>query len=332
MRCLFISPHLDDAVFSCAARIRRRVESGAEVTVATVFTHARPRSAAAVHYAARRAEDRAALRQLGAHPRWLGLLDAPGRSPYYDSFRRIVLGVATGDWPQIHGVRRRLVQLLHELAPDEVYLPLGVGTHIDHRLVFSAAKALPFRGPQFFYEDQPYAGVRHAVAFRLATLGLAPGPGAMIAPARDRAGLMRQFVQSFRRAAYVRRYLPPGGERRACEAVLRHLWVLPAHAAESWHSEMDLARAADEPRLLAALYAYVSQARLFLGPPRRFASASRVQARAFDADAWRVERYWKPAPMRQAMPRLSLPAPETGRTPGGPARGRGYSANRKSQA
>src|SRR5688572_21800222 len=135
---LFVSPHLDDAVFSCAARILREVATGAEVTVATVFSHVRRRSAQAADYIARRAEDREALRLLGAKPRWIGLLDAPSRNPFYASFRRIVFETAPSDANQVDIVREELDSLVADLAPDVIYLPLGVGTHIDHRLVFAA--------------------------------------------------------------------------------------------------------------------------------------------------------------------------------------------------
>ena len=140
---LFISPHLDDAVFSCAVRILREVESGSSVIVATVFRRGRGPASTLREYAERREEDRRALALLGAKPLWLGLSDAPSRNPFYNTFSRIVLGTASADVDHIQIVRTRIKGLLDELKPDAIYLPLGVGTHIDHRLVFAAGAGLP---------------------------------------------------------------------------------------------------------------------------------------------------------------------------------------------
>src|ERR1700690_3085189 len=109
-KVLFVSPHLDDAVFSCAARILREVDGGTDVTVATVFSHARPRSPMRREYVARQEEDRIALGLLGAKPLWLGLLDAPCRSPFYNSFQRIVLETAPGDGEFVQVVRTRIAR------------------------------------------------------------------------------------------------------------------------------------------------------------------------------------------------------------------------------
>ncbi len=50
------------------------------------------------------------------------------------------------------------------LRPRNVYLPLGVGGHVDHRLCRSAARALRSLGiAVFLYEDLPYAAQPGAV-------------------------------------------------------------------------------------------------------------------------------------------------------------------------
>src|SRR5215216_7667166 len=113
-KILFLSPHLDDAVFSCATRILRESETGADVIVATVFSHARRRSPQWSEYVTRREEDQRALHLLGARPRWLGLLDAPWRNPFYNSFRRIVLETAPKDKEYAAIVHRELSHLIDE--------------------------------------------------------------------------------------------------------------------------------------------------------------------------------------------------------------------------
>jgi hypothetical protein len=38
-----------------------------------------------------------------------------------------------------------------------VFAPLAIGNHVDHQLVFWAARSLPPRYGALFYEDYPYA-------------------------------------------------------------------------------------------------------------------------------------------------------------------------------
>src|SRR5205823_11798994 len=120
---------LDDCVFSCAARILREVQTGAAVTVATVFSDGRGRPSNRRQYVVRREEDRRALGLLGAKALWLGLLDAPYRNPFSNSFKRIVLEMVPDDEDYIQIVRAEIENLLDKTNPDAIYLPLGVGTH-----------------------------------------------------------------------------------------------------------------------------------------------------------------------------------------------------------
>ena len=269
---LVLSPHLDDAVFSCPGRIMHEVENGNRVVVATVFSHGES------GYAERRAEDEAAVRQLGAEARWLGLLDAPSRSPFYDGFQRIIFDSAPAD------AAPELESLCQELQPTIIYCPLAVGGHVDHRLTFDAVTCLSSRWPRCFYEERPYSWVRHAVALRLSQLGfLAPVPE-------------REFLASFRAARYVRRYLPPGPERLLCEARLRFMLrcaVAPA-AVTRWTSTLLPLRAAWHRRVLESLSCYRSQLPDFIGSAGNFTAANRRHSIRIGAVGLPVERFWTP--------------------------------------
>lgn len=295
-KVLFISPHLDDVVFSCAARIVREVGAGAKVTVATVFSHARPRSESWGEYVMRREEDRQALRLLGAKPVWLGLFDAPSRNPFYNSFRRIILETAPGDIDHVLAVRTKISQLLNELTPDAFYLPLGVGAHIDHRLVFVAASSLATTCPCYFYEDLPYAMVRHSVSSRFQQIQAAPsGEGGSREFSSASNGVrQREFLKSFRSAPYVTHYLPRGGQRRDCEAQLCENLAAAPKTHRWLERETEMAPDLDQNRILPALYAYRSQARLFLGNRTQLRDACRSRARWFGFGGWRIEHFWKP--------------------------------------
>lgn len=210
MRCdtVYLSPHLDDAVLSCAARIRQEAEAGQGVVVATLFTEADAGHEAL--YRQRRLEDVRAVEALGAAVVHCGLPDAPFRQPCYSSFRAIVLGSHPADAEDEASVRRALDGVFASCVPKRVYCPLGVGTHIDHRLVFRAAVTLRGFTGLTFYEDRPYVLVPGQLAMRLAELSL-QGDVPIVAPAT--------FLEGFHQAYYVRAYLAER-ERGECETLL----------------------------------------------------------------------------------------------------------------
>lgn len=214
MTTVVVSPHLDDAVLSVPAWIASRAAREA-VIVLTVC------SEGDAVYVGRRAEDRAALALLGATPLHLGLLDAPFRRGVPRSFRGLILGELADDDADAAAVTDALVARVTALAPDEVVLPLGVGEHIDHRIVHAAHAALP--GRVGFYADRPYADVAHAIDARLARIG-ATVDDVAVAPSRAAAGA---FLAAARAAAFVRAYLPED-QREACLRPLAAPLVRPS--------------------------------------------------------------------------------------------------------
>lgn len=169
---LFVSPHLDDAVFSAGGTLALMSHAGWEVTVWTVFTASvpEPRDFAlrcqtdkgippeADYMALRRAEDHAAAVALGEDPaRWRhGLFpEAPHRG--YDSPAALFAGLRPGDdvWEPIAGELRRLV---NELRPALVLAPQGLGNHVDHLQVIRAVLAVEMLAAcTAWWRDTPYA-------------------------------------------------------------------------------------------------------------------------------------------------------------------------------
>ena len=174
---LFLSPHLDDAAFSCAEPMLALRESGWQVTLATVFTASvetptgfalacqldKGLSASTDYMALRRAEDEVFAQQLGIACRHLNLPEAPHRG-YGDV--AALFGPLRDDDP----VRRQTAEVLRasvgEIVPDVLFAPLAIGGHVDHRAVVDALRTLKVRwrdGPQpaiARHADQPYA-LRH---------------------------------------------------------------------------------------------------------------------------------------------------------------------------
>ncbi|MGD2178143.1 MAG: PIG-L family deacetylase [Anaerolineae bacterium] len=182
---VYLSPHLDDVALSCGGRIWQQARAGGHVAVVTVFAAAPEPDARLSSYA----------REL--HARWgrpgeavekrqeedlqaLSLLDAkPLHWPYTDCIYRRTPG---GDfpyaseealWGDIHpsdaGLIRELaerIRALPLLPEGTLYTPLGVGDHVDHRILRQAAEVSEHALTA--YEDFPYAQVREAAERALA--------------------------------------------------------------------------------------------------------------------------------------------------------------------
>ncbi len=184
---LFLSPHLDDAVLSCGALLRRAAGAGA-ATVVTVFSEAAPgphtRAArsflrqcgargAQELFAERRAEDIEVVEAVGARAVHLGRRDAlfrtrrgvpgalgrvlPELTHRYPTFRfDIARGrVSGGERDLASRIAERVEALLARTGAQVVFCPLGVGSHVDHVLVRSVGPELG--GRVVYYADFPYA-------------------------------------------------------------------------------------------------------------------------------------------------------------------------------
>lgn len=198
MTCVYVSPHLDDAVFSCAAGIVARRAAGTRVVVITVFSAGDPD---------RNVEDIAALKSVGVEAVHLGLKDAPERLGVAPSFRGLVLD-ATTERALVDRVAERMMEQLRRVSPSEVWWPLGVGGHVDHRTVFEASRAWP--RPRY-YEERPYAFVPALLARRLNELGALglPMPTApQLQRQIDEGGCAAMFGAD-ERAECVRRFVEP---------------------------------------------------------------------------------------------------------------------------
>lgn len=291
---VYFSPHLDDVVLSCPARLLEDRQAGRRVLVATLFTEADTDHQAL--YKLRRAEDQAALAHLGVEGVFLGLFDAPFRNPYYRSFRTIVLGEHPDDEGDLLAVVARMAELLARVRPRRCYFPLAVGSHIDHRLTFQAAARLPQDAETLFYEDRPYAFVRHAVRLRLRELGIelsSPQTPADLLPA-PQDEVVEAYLGSFRETAYVRSYLPSGPDREWCVQELRQRWLSPGQTSP-WVSTWEVTATGDEgrERIAGAVGAYQSQLGDLFEDLDRYHREVRAYARLLGADAAYAERCWR---------------------------------------
>ncbi|MEO8274688.1 MAG: PIG-L family deacetylase [Thermoanaerobaculia bacterium] len=177
-RRLYLSPHLDDAVLSCGGQIARAARATATVDILTIFAGDEPDPAnpsasplvdqvfalwglpAGEVMSTRRREDAAACRLLQARCEQWKLQEAIHRrdpatgEALYTSLKALFGDVSPQEEPLIAGLARRLA----DLAPDDstrVFAPLGIGGHVDHRIVRQAAERA-FGSRLCYYEEFPY--------------------------------------------------------------------------------------------------------------------------------------------------------------------------------
>ncbi len=172
MNWIYLSPHLDDAVFSCGGLIHQQIREGSRVQIWTLCAgqpaaehlsefarqlHARWDSGPDP-VALRREEDAAACGLLGAVPRHFDFLDCIYRRDpqsgnfMYQSDQDLFGGIHSGDGKFLD----QLVTALLEEIPENYYVaaPLGIGNHVDHSLVRKAASRLECE--VFYFADFPY--------------------------------------------------------------------------------------------------------------------------------------------------------------------------------
>lgn len=176
---IYLSPHLDDAVYSCGGMIHRQIETGARVVVVTFCTADPPPGplsefAQTLHerwqpdshapagevVAVRRREDLAALDGLGAQAVHLDIPDciyrlnpATGLALYANS-SALFGHVHPSELSLIRRAATKLSTLLHGFGRHHLYVPLGVGQHVDHQLARRAAEVAG--GVHAYFEDYPY--------------------------------------------------------------------------------------------------------------------------------------------------------------------------------
>ncbi len=170
MRWIYISPHLDDAALCAGGLLYEQSRAGLDVEIWTLTCGSPPDGdlspvAQAVHrqwgidsvraaIAARKAEDKAAAKILGA------------KTVHFDFLDCIYRRDSAGNWiyanifTQPHEADASLpsqmaATLSARLLPaDRIVCPFGLGSHVDHILARRAAELL--RRPLYFVADIPY--------------------------------------------------------------------------------------------------------------------------------------------------------------------------------
>lgn len=179
-RPVFLSPHYDDVALSCGGTVAALADSGEKPLIVTCFggpppdqlndfardMHAQWQVGTSEAIAIRRAEEACAAAVLGADVDWLDFPDAIYRGSRYTSddelFGTIHPDEADLPGPLMTALQTRLARL--DLTPSRLYVPLGIGNHVDHQHVVEVGRRFADMGfPVLAYEDFPYAGDPGAV-------------------------------------------------------------------------------------------------------------------------------------------------------------------------
>jgi LmbE family N-acetylglucosaminyl deacetylase len=176
-----IEPHMDDAALSVGGRLLHR-RGRNRITILSVVKYSnftsywdlkRDYLNVDTVTALRLQESDLAARLLRAEHRCLDWTDAPIRFLPADRWsvedlKRILPTVysymeISPDSRDVAILKEKLRSELERLAPDEIWIPMGLGSHIDHRTVRSAcvgmlaeASGRLAKAPVSMYEDLPY--------------------------------------------------------------------------------------------------------------------------------------------------------------------------------
>ncbi|MGF3022030.1 PIG-L deacetylase family protein [Methylobacterium aquaticum] len=165
---LALSPHLDDAAFSCGGTLAQLANRGWRVVMVTLLTASVPNPTGFAlacqrdkglgpevdYMALRRDEDRAAAAALGLHPPvHVALAEAPHRG--YASAPDLFDETRPDD-PLADALAPVLARLMTEAAPDLLLAPQGVGGHVDHVQVVRALTIVAPACPILWWRDFPY--------------------------------------------------------------------------------------------------------------------------------------------------------------------------------
>jgi len=290
---LFISPHYDDAVFSCGALIRDLVLRQQSVHVLNVFTECRADSPETVHATVqvRRTEEARAAAVLGFETSTLGLQDAFHRAGENRPGATLFAPPGPDAAQVVESLTARLRVFLTAHPVGAIYAPLGVGWHIDHVLCQAALSTLETPGELFWYEDAPYCFVPAYTAARLAQLGLTDTD-------TSAAGTVPRFGEIWRRVrrTSLAQAAPPLFRAPATLVIAAFLCRLPSrHARSSGARPVSCLTPDLREHLahkLAACASYTSQISEFYRSEADMQALYLEHSSAVDTARGYCERYW----------------------------------------
>ena len=141
---LFLSPHLDDAVFSCGGLIAKVTNAGCLAKVITFYTKQSDPTLYPPHllksvkkladYNTRQKEDNAAMALLKTEGLHLDYIDRYFRTPWLTNIFKVFNTPAEPDlkaFSNIIGIKGYITQLIENNPDSKFFAPFGLGNHYD---------------------------------------------------------------------------------------------------------------------------------------------------------------------------------------------------------
>ena len=252
----------------------------------------------------RHQEERDAASFLGFESRSLDELDAPFRREAYRKLGNLFRPPCQQDLDWLQSLRARLFDILSDIDFDEIYVPLGIGWHVDHVLTYLAFETWAERNKLLYYEDAPYCCIPHATRYRLNDIASysIDLSDASLQPINELLA-WRQAANAYVNTALMKNLQPWVVRQGAVPAVGFYLWRLMV-----WHREhanrMDKRPlravmcpiAAQLEHKVDAMVLYASQFREFFVSRHYCINSLQTYALATRSGGSAVERYWVNSP------------------------------------
>ncbi|MDA2921052.1 PIG-L family deacetylase [Desulfobacterota bacterium AH_259_B03_O07] len=207
---VYVSPHMDDIALSCGGRIVNQRKKGENVLIVTVFTGdideaKKPRRKLFnqfINTQERRAEDTGAMDRLGVDYLWLDYPEAiyRGKRPL-SLFSSNVYGSGT-EKPVCDAIFTDLQKTCNTAQNKILYLPLGMGKHIDHQIIFQISAQLLSLGNQDFefiyYEEVPYMFIPNLLKYRMKGIGIEVGAMESTKDITHKKPIMQETIEVYR--------------------------------------------------------------------------------------------------------------------------------------
>ena len=301
-RAVVISPHLDDAVFSCGGAIAQLAREG-PVLVLNINTRylANLKNRGIVMTDDRYKEEADAAAYLGYESHRLDELDALFRRPAYASIANIFRPPVAEDLAWLPELRERLFGVLAGIRFDHLFVPMGMGWHADHVLAHAVFEPWIGRPELVFYEDAPYCWIPHAARYRLTELARFER-AASDASLADAGGWQswREASSAYAQTALMKNLKPAVVRWGAVPVVSIYLYRLMAQHRRGWAGAAPTLRLRPLVRVidaeldtkLKAMTLYTTQFREFFSSVQECRDSMQAYAGQFAPGARAVERCW----------------------------------------
>ena len=313
-RAVIVSPHLDDAVFSCGGTIAKLVKEG-PVLVLNLFTRylSDVKIRGVVLGEERYKEEADAARFLGYESRNLGELDVSFRREAYKKLGNIFRPPVAEDMEWLPTLREKVFTVLSGLDYEQLYVPLGIGWHVDHILTHLLFEPRAGDANLLYYEDAPYCCIPHSTRYRLNELATYPrAPNDLSLAPSNELRAWWQSAMSYAGTTLMKNLEPWIVRQFAVPVVSFYLYRLMAMHRQRESSApkrrmeplvMPIAGQFDSKVQAMALYS--SQFREFFSSPEDCVATLMAYADRTQGGAGPLERYWvarTPTPDTSGIP------------------------------